>query len=116
MAKKPQSFRLIDKTHKNGKVEKTIVLYTNVRIEAETDLINFYLDRGYQPKYEEKKDSIKVADMRKELAVDKEALDKFNEAYAKKITKNMTKEEKKEAGFFGACKVYTEWKKANKEK
>lgn len=115
MAKKPQSFRLIDKKHENGRVEKTIVLFKNVRIEEETDLINFYLDRGYQPKYEVKKDSLKVDDMRKLLADDKETLAKFEEAYAKKITKDMTKEEKKEAGFFGACKVFNEWKKAKKE-
>lgn len=105
MAKKPQSFRLIDKTHKNGRVEKTIVLYTNIRIEAETDLINFYLDRGYQPKYEEKKAGVSVATMRKELAVDEKKLAEFNEKYNDKDNKN---------SFFDACKVYTEWKKANK--
>ena len=40
MAKKPQSFKLDEK-------RKVIILYSNVRIEAENDLINFYLDKSY---------------------------------------------------------------------
>lgn len=95
MARKPQSFKL-----DNNK--KVIILYTNVRIEAENDLINFYLDRGYTPMYAEKKPSITVADMRKEMKGDEESLKAFNDAYEKKN------------GFFEACKVYSEWKKAHK--
>ena len=108
MARKPQSFKLNEKN-------KSIILYTNVRIPAENDLINFYLDRGYAPMYEEKKDTVKVEDMRKAMKDDKKALDEFNAIYAKKVGKNATKEEKKSAGFFGACKYYNEWKKNNKE-
>lgn len=109
MAKKPQSFRLDEK-------RKVIVLYSNVRIEAENDLINFYLDRGYKPMYEEKKPTTKIEDMRKELKDDEEALAKFNEIYGTKVKKDASKEEKKSVGFFGACKYYTDWKKKQKEK
>lgn len=108
MARKPQSFKLNEK-------KKIIILYTNVRIEAENDLINFYLDRGYAPMYEEKKDTVKVEDMRKAMKDDKEALDKFNAIYEKKVGKDASKEEKKNSGFFGACKFYNEWKKAPKQ-
>lgn len=97
MARKPQSFKL-------NEAKKIIILYTNIRIDAENDLINFYLDRGYAPMYEEKKPSVKVADMRKAMKGDKEALDKFEEAY------------KQKNGFFEACKIYAEWKKNNDTK
>ena len=97
MARKPQSFKLNEK-------KKIIILYTNVRIEAENDLINFYLDRGYAPMYEEKKPSVKVEDMRKALEADKETLKKFDDAY------------KEKNGFFEACKIYTAWNKENKVK
>lgn len=109
MARKPKSFKLNEKN-------KSIILYTNVRLPEETDLINFYLDRGYTPMYEEKKPATKVEDMRKEMKDDKEALEKFNAIYAKKVGKDASKEEKKSAGFFGACKFYNEWKKNNKSK
>ena len=109
MAIKPQSFKLNEKN-------KSIILYTNVRIPAENDLINFYLDRGYAPMYEEKKATTSVEDMRKAMKDDQKALDEFNAIYAKKVGKDASKEEKKSAGFFGACKFYNEWKKKNKEK
>lgn len=116
MAYKPQSFKVVNKKNRKGEEERIIILYKNVIIEEETALINYYLDKGYQPMYEVKKAGLTVEDMRKELAGDKEASEKFEKAYATKITKDMTKEEKKLAGFFGACKVYNEWKKANKAK
>ena len=103
MARKPQSFKL-------NEAKKIIILYTNIRIDAENDLINFYLDRGYAPMYEEKKPSVKVADMRKDLKADKEALDKFNAIYG-----GTYEGDDADAGFFGACKYYNEWKK-NKAK
>ena len=109
MARKPKSFKLDEK-------KKVIILYTNVRIEAENDLINFYLDRGYAPMYEEKKDTVKIKEMRDELKKkDEKALAEFNRIYAIKVDANASKEEKKNSGFFGACKLYNEWKKANKQ-
>lgn len=113
MARKPQSFKLDEKN-------KVIILYTNVRIEAENELINFYLDRGYTPKYDEKKEATKVDTMRAELeefdkANNTEHLVKFDEIYKTKLGKTATKEEKKKVGFFGACKYYTDWKKEQKK-
>lgn len=97
MAHKPKSFKLNEK-------KKVIILYSNVRLPEETDLINFYLSSGYKPMYEEKKATVKVEDMRKELESDKETLKKFEEAYSEKN------------GFFKACKVYQAWLKEKKEK
>ena len=100
MAHKAESFRLEKKTSKN-----VIVLYTNVEPNsAEQMLIDRYLNMGYEPKFEEKKASKSVEEMRAEMATDEEALAKFNEAYSKK------------SGFFDACKVYADWKKAKKSK
>ena len=102
MARNATSFRVIEK-------QKVIVLYTNETPNpAEETLIKFYLSAGYAPKMEEKKPGIKIAEMRKKL--EKEAPDvlkAFNEAYGKK-------EDKK--AFFNACKIYSDWEKANKAK
>jgi hypothetical protein len=54
--------------------------------------------------FEEKKPSKSVEDMKKELKADKDALAKFEAAYEQKN------------GFFDACKIYADWKKANKNK
>ena len=97
MAHKPKSFKLNEK-------KKVIILYSNVRLPEETDLINFYLSSGYKPMYEEKKSTVKVEDMRRELESDKEALAEFEEAYS---------DEKN--GFFNACKIYQAWLKEKKE-
>ena len=97
MAHKPTSFKLNEK-------KKTIVIYTNVEANAEKTLIDFYLGQGYAPMFEEKKPSKKVDDMKKELKADPETLAKFEAAYEQKN------------GFFDACKIYAEWKKANKKK
>lgn len=93
--KKPQSFKLVEET-------KTIIIYTNVEQGAEQNLITFYLGQGYKPMMEVKKKGKTVAQMRNDLAEDKETLAKFNAAYDKK------------GGFHTACKIYAEWKKAQK--
>lgn len=107
MAHKAQSFRVEKKTVKKGKEKveiDVIVLYSNVKASpAEQILIDRYLDKGYEPMFEEKKAGKTVAEMREELADDAETLAKFEEEYAKKN------------GFFKACKVYSAWVKANKE-
>lgn len=104
MAHKAESFRVGKKTVKKGKEKveiDVIILYTNVEANpAEQMLIDRYLKMGYEPMFEEKKASVSVADMRKELKADKETLDKFEEAY------------KVKNGFHKACKIYAEWKKA----
>ena len=97
MAHKAQSFKLDQK-------KKVIVIYTNVEVPAEQPLVNYYLNAGFTPMFEEKKPPKTVADMRKDLAVDANALKAFNDAYAEKD------------GFFKACKIYSDWKKANKKK
>lgn len=96
MASKAKSFRV-------DIPKQIIVLYSNVEATtAEKTLIEYYLSKGFMPKFEEKKKGTRVADMRKDMAKDKEALNKFNELYAVK------------GGFHNACKFYAEWKKANK--
>ena len=102
MARKADSFRLIEK-------QKVIVLYTNeTPTPAEETLIKFYLSAGYAPKMEEKKPGIKIKEMRKKLEKDApDVLEKFNKAYN-------NKEDKK--AFFNACKVYSDWEKAQKNK
>lgn len=111
MAHKAQSFRVEKKTIKKRQGKKTveveldvIILYTNVEPSpAEQILIDRYLDKGYEPMFEEKKAGKSVAEMREELKADKEALAKFEEEY------------KQKNGFFKACKVYSAWKKAQKK-
>ena len=106
MAHKAESFRVGKKTVKKGKEKvevDVIILSTNVEANpAEQMLIDRYLKMGFEPMFEEKKASVSVADMRKELKADAEALAKFEEAYA---VKN---------GFHKACKIYAEWKKNQK--
>jgi len=97
MAHKAQSFILNEK-------KKTITIYTNVEASpAEVELKNYYLSNGYTPLMGEKKPGITVKEMRKELKADAEAAAAFEAAY------------KEKNGFFDACKVYTNWKKANKK-
>ena len=97
MAHKPTSFRLDEK-------KKVIILYTN---ETQTDgdkaLIQMYIASGYTAKFEVKKPAKTVAQMRKELEKDENALKAFNDAYADK-----------DRGFFEACKIYNAWEKKNK--
>ena len=92
MARKAKSFKLDEKN-------KKIILYTNVDEPAEKQIIDYYLNKGYAPMFDEKKASKTVADMRKELEADPETLKAFNAAY------------KKDKGFFSACKIYSDWKK-----
>lgn len=100
MARKAQSFKVDEKN-------KAIILYTNVEQNpAEKSLIDFYLSSGYLPKFAEKKAGKSIAEMRKELKADAEALAKFEEAYNNKDNKK---------AFFDACKIYNAWAKANKK-
>ena len=100
MAKKPQSFKIVEK---DG--NKFIVIYTNVeQTEGEKSLIEYYLKNGYAPMTDTKKKGKTVKEMRAELeSADADLLAKFNEAY-----------KTKEKGFHEACKIYTAWKKNNK--
>lgn len=100
MAHKPESFRIDEK-------KKVIVLYTNeTQSDAEKTLIQSYLMGGYTPKMEEKKPAKTVAEMKKELSADENALKEFEAIYKSKA---------KGKGFFGACKYYGEWAKKNKK-
>ena len=102
MAHKAESFKVATKKTKKGEVN-VIVLYTNVEANpAEQMLIDRYLKMGFEPMFEEKKASLSVADMRKDLKKDEEALAQFEEAY------------KEKNGFHKACKIYANWKKAQK--
>lgn len=106
MASKPTTFRIDNK-------KKDIIIYTNVEpISAEQNLINFYLTQGYSPKLEEKKKSLTIEDMRKELEADEQILKAFNEAYDTKTEKGK-KVAFNETGFAKACKIYNDWKKNN---
>ena len=90
MAHKAKSFKLVEKKDKaTGVVVKT--------------LIDFYLQQGYTPMFEEKKPTMSVEAMKADLKNDKEALKKFEEAYGNK-------------DFFAACKVHSSWKKEQKKK
>lgn len=98
MAHKAKSFKLDEK-------KKIITIYTNIEQPAsEKTLLEFYLDKGYTPKFEEKKPTKTVKEMRKELAADEETLKAFDAAY-----------KKHDSGFFDACKIYTAWKKEHKD-
>ena len=102
MAHKAQSFKLNEK-------DKIITIYTNVeQPESEKVLLEFYLNKGYAPKLEEKKAKVTVEQMRADLAEDEATLKAFDEAYA---TKSKDKKNKKDVGFFKACKIYSDWKK-----
>ena len=92
MAHKAKSFKLDQK-------KKVIIIYTNVDEPAEKSLIDYYLNAGYTPMFDVKKQTKTVADMRSELSVDEEALKAFEKAY------------KQKNGFFTACKIYSDWKK-----
>ena len=106
MAKKAESFRVIDRVDKKtNKRIKELVLYSNViPTEAEKTLIEYYLNNGFKPKTEEKKKNITIEQMREDLkGTDK--LVEFENAY-----------KEKEKGFFKACKVYNAWKKTQPKK
>lgn len=110
MARKPDTFIVDEK-------KKVITIYTNVEIiEAEERLKNYYLQNGYTPLFGEKKKSISVEEMRKELADDEETLKAFNEAYKEKTKAEKGKKvDFKATGFAKACKIYNNWKKAQKK-
>lgn len=101
MAHKAKSFKLDQK-------KKVIVIYTNVEEPAEQQLINYYLNAGFTPMFDEKKATKTVAEMREDLAVDADALKEFNKLYSAKTVKGQ------KAPFFNACKFYNDWKKGQK--
>lgn len=105
MAHKAKSFKLVEKKDKatGVVVKRNIVIYTNVNEPVEKTLIDFYLQQGYTPMFEEKKPTMSVEAMKADLKNDKEALKKFEEAYGNK-------------DFFAACKVHSSWKKEQKKK
>ena len=98
MAHKAKSFKLDQK-------KNVIVIYTNVEVSAEKPLIDYYLNAGFTPMFEDKKPSKTVEEMKKELKADANALKAFEDAY-----------KEKDGGFFKACKIYSTWKKDNKKK
>jgi hypothetical protein len=96
MAHKIQSFKVDEK-------KKQIIIYTNVESNPAEELLkSFYLNNGYMPMMGEKKKGATVEEMRKDME-GTEYLERFNAAY------------KEKGGFHVACKIYNEWKKANKE-
>ena len=107
MAHKPKSYTVDEE-------KKVITLYDNIKPSPmEEVMINRYLDKGYTHKIGTKKPAVKVAQMREELKEDVEALNKFNELYALKVSKEELAAGVK-SGFHQATKFYTDWKKAHK--
>ena len=106
MARKVESFKVDAK-------KKTITIYTNVKESAaEKELKEWYLSQGYAPMMGEKKPSPAVAQMKKELKAAPEVLAEFERVYNEKPLNKKDRDR----GFFGACKIYTQWKKSNKTK
>lgn len=96
MAHKAESFKVDEK-------KKAIVIYTNVAATpAEETAKEYYMKNGYTPMFAEKKKGATVAQMRADMK-GTEFAEKFETAY------------KEKGGFHKACKIYAEWKKANKE-
>ena len=96
MAHKAESFKIDEK-------KKAIIIYTNVAATpAEESLKEFYLEKGYAPMLAEKKKGATVAEMRANMK-GTEFAERFETAY------------KEKGGFHKACKIYAEWKKANKQ-
>lgn len=90
--------------------KKVITIYTNIKqTEADKMMIDTYIRNGYVLKASEKK-TITIAQMRKELKDDENALKEFEALYSKKDI-----DEDEATGFHQACKFYTNWKK-NKKK
>ena len=78
MAKRIESFKVDEE-------KKVIIIYTNVEANAaEKELKEWYLANGYKPMTDTKKQGISVAEMRKELKKDADALAKFNDLYKSK--------------------------------
>lgn len=112
MAHKAQSYYI--GTTKKGK--NFIALYDNVEpTAAEQKMIDRFISQGYEVRFEEKKASQKVEDMKAALAADAEALAKF-EAIYKGDEKVFKKDGKEQTAFFAACAFFNDWKKKNKKK
>lgn len=112
MAHKPQSYYI--GTTKKG--TNFIALYENVEPSAgEQKMIDRFISQGYEVRFEEKKASPKVEDMRAALAGDAVALAKF-EAIYKGDEEVFKKDGSKQTAFFAACAFFNDWKKKNKKK
>ena len=79
--------------------------------EEDLKAVKNYVALGYKLVNKKLPKSVSVDEMRAALAADKDTLAKFEAAYAKKTKGNV---EFKKTGFAEACKIYNEWKKANK--
>lgn len=112
MAKKAQSFKV-------DTAKKIITIYNGVeQTDGEKSLMEFYLNQGYAPMFDTKKKGKSVSEMREEMK-NTEALKEFNAAYSCKDKAALAELNKKynttnKSGFHIACKIYAEWKKANK--
>ena len=69
MAHKAKSFKLVEKKDKatGVVVKRNIVIYTNVNEPVEKTLIDFYLQQGYTPMFEEKKPTMSDEAMKADL-------------------------------------------------
>ena len=102
------------KEKKNYSVSnKNMTITAEVATLSEKDLavVKNYVALGYKLINKKVTKSPSIDEMRAELSVDAETLKKFNAAYAKKTKGKVAF---KETGFSEACKIYNEWKKANK--
>lgn len=92
---------------------KNMTITAEVATLTEKDLavVKNYVALGYKLINKKVTKSPSIDDMRAALSVDAETLKKFNAAYAKKTKGKVSF---KETGFSEACKIYNEWKKANK--
>jgi len=79
--------------------------------EKEIAEIKNYMALGFTLEKKKATKTVTVEDMRKALADDAATLKAFNEAYAD----NAAAKDFKDTGFAKACKIYTEWKKAQKK-
>lgn len=90
---------------------KTITAKVAELSAEELTVVKNYIALGYELIDKKVAKSLSIDEMRAALSVDAETLEKFNAAYAKKTTGKVAF---KETGFAEACKIYNEWKKANK--
>lgn len=79
--------------------------------EKDLAVVKNFVALGYTLINKKVPKSPSIDDMRAELSVDADTLKKFNAAYARKTKGKVAF---KETGFSEACKIYNEWKKANK--
>ena len=101
MARAQKAYRIDTKN-------KKVIIYNGMeRTEEDKEIIEMYMKIGYIVKKEDKK-SVSVAQMRKELKKDPETLNAFNEAYTSdEVIDNRI-------GYHRALKIYSDWKKEQK--